>query len=836
MRQAVRLKLSGLVLGMLGIITAMFLWPSTGAAQGVPEGFGLGPTTNVPNLAWAGEEIRLEKCLFLGDGITPDRVDMGRIRANFLVEDWSGTSSNPNLGPQIEPSTVKLFFTDNYGSPAFCAMGDAVSLYPGMARVELDVVDNTGQLGYDPASPVLKHQFLAGWMTLNQPTLSEMSSRSFASTAAAEAASELGDPTGSGQFTAGGQTGYLDVHVTGSMPMTGAWSSLVGASTVTLPNDWVTLAHALATDNDPTDVAPWNTWDTSGDSTPVGYEGHSPLNSCLPDPPQFAGAPAQPTTPDSYTSPLDNGDNCTGGGETGPFSTVFGLSSNAAIGPFDALDPADTLLPDGTLSSQDAPMPAAQINVSIAPNSGQAGDTSGVGDLVAADKTKTYSRDFLGNTDNPQVAHNLYAPFYDAYIPATARGPVSSGVDGGYGNNFPGFLTDSSGLYHFWDTFSLASNSSSPTSCLQIATNHDPQHGGTDYGTPSGDSTVAVYTDQNGEAQVQYDPGMGFYFDSLVHNGTAIQNADGGCDLQALYGVAGGLGTSSITATAQYPFKPTDFPAMRSAAVTKSVMSLWSKSLSYDPKGPGAANNNSRIVIAHAQDINGDPFTGEVVCWVANGEGMVQWSGTVNGMTVGGDPVSDPKGSSFGRVCGTTDSNGNAAVEVLNSDPTTVDVIADFVDEGILRDITVDYATPGSSGGTPPPTGGSTTPPTSGSTGGSTTQPAGSSGTTAPSASLVAQIAPALVSAATTSTSTSTKGSSKSRVALARFLTPAHGAHYALVRISSASRTVRVRLRLLEKTRHGTKVVTRVVTLATNRTIKLGMSRTVLRIEGVTIL
>ena len=95
-----------------------------------------------------------------------------------------------------------------------------MSLYPGMARVELDIIDNTGQLGYDPASPLLKHQFLAGWMTLNNPSLHEMASTDFTSTAQAQAARELGDPSGNGEFDAGGGSGYLDVKVTGTMPMT----------------------------------------------------------------------------------------------------------------------------------------------------------------------------------------------------------------------------------------------------------------------------------------------------------------------------------------------------------------------------------------------------------------------------------------------------------------------------------------------------------------------------------------------------------------------------------------------------------------------------------------
>ena len=407
-------------------------------------------TTNVPYLAWAGEELRLEKCLPLEDVAAAD-VNLRKVSVNFLVEDWSSSSADIEKRAQIEDGSQSIFI--NGGE--VCASADAVSLYPGMARIEMDVIDTSRQLGYDPSSPVLKHQFLAGWMTLNDPSLTEMSASSFTSTAQAEAAKELGDPTGNGEFNAGGGDGYLDVKVTGSMP-TDAWSGLGLPASVTLPADWPMLAHALATDDNPADSTPWTTWDTSGDST--GLEGHviqSPVD-CSAEPASEAGVPSEPIGD-------DNGDNCTGGGPDGSFSTVFGTLSPAGstIGPFDPVDGTDTLLSDGILNSQDAPMPAARIDVAIAPNSGGATDISGVGSLEAADKTKTYSRDFLGDSS----AHNLYAPFYDAYIPATARGAISSGVDGAFANNFNGFLID--GVYHFWDTASLASNTASATGCLE---------------------------------------------------------------------------------------------------------------------------------------------------------------------------------------------------------------------------------------------------------------------------------------------------------------------------------------------------------------------------------
>jgi hypothetical protein len=843
MRRSTKLKLGSGLFAVVVAVAAFAILPSVGAAAG-PSQSSLPTTstpwdpqtTNVPYLAWAGEQIRLEKCIFADSdpqmsALAAD-TDTSGLSLDVLVEDWSG---DPNNKPQVEPSTVKLFVASTSEGFALCGMADVVSLYPGMARIEGDVVVNgsDGWLGYGPAETVIKHQFLAGWMTLNDPTLTELSASSFPSTAQAEAAQELGDPSGDGEFAAGGSpgssgtpgsdTGYLDVKVTGSMPMEGAWATLLGTSSVTLPDDWATLANALATDDNPSDTQAEaaDKWDISND--PNGDFGQVPQTpACGAPGPETVGAPAAPAGTDSV-------DDCTGGGPNGPFSTQFGeLSSSTAIGPFDPVRAADTLLPNGVLDSSDAPMPAARVDVTIAPNSGSASDTSGVGYLAPADKTKTYSRDFLGFDG---LNDNEYAPFYNQYIPATAAdaadGGVSSGVDGGYANNFNGFLVD--GVYHNWDfAAQLASNTAAPTMCLREAADNDPQsdsptaNPGDYYDTPSGDTSVSVYTDNHGEAQVQYVPGEGFYFNSLINNGSAVLNADGGCDLQSLYDVPDGLGTATITATARYPFKPVDFPDMTSAPITKSVMSLWSKTLAYFPKGTGTANGNSRIVVAHAQGIDGTPFAGEIVCFSSDAEAMTWFNGTVDGINLSGtSPASDPKGPSLGRVCVTTDGNGNAAVEVLESNPVAINVIADFTAEGILRSISVDYSTPGSSGGTPPPNAG----------GGSVSS---TGGTTPPSTAVLQQVAPGLVA-----TTPPAVAGVKTRITLVRLLSPVHGRHYVLIRVASGSRTVTVQLRLVVRNhlagRSQTVRETRTITVRSNRLVKVAVSNSVIRVAGASL-
>src|SRR5512142_2193065 len=124
-------------------------------------------TTNVPYLAWVGEQIRMVKCF------SPEAVGTGG-SAEFQVESWSG---DPSSKPQIEQSTVQLVPIGD----VVCAVGDAIAFDPGMARIELDVTNGINVTA-------LKHQFLAGWMTLNTPTLAELGAGAFASTAQTAAA------------------------------------------------------------------------------------------------------------------------------------------------------------------------------------------------------------------------------------------------------------------------------------------------------------------------------------------------------------------------------------------------------------------------------------------------------------------------------------------------------------------------------------------------------------------------------------------------------------------------------------------------------------------------
>jgi hypothetical protein len=319
--------------------------------------------------------------------------------------------------------------------------------------------------------------------------------------------------------------------------------------------------------------------------------------------------------------------------------------------------------------------------------------------------------------------------------------------------------------------------------------------------TPSGDQSVAVYTDEHGEAQVEYNPGghggHGFYFDNLPG---AIFNDNGGCDLEDV----DVLGTSSITATARYPYQPVSDTDKTSAALTKTVKNLFTKTLSYYPKGPGSANSTARIVVAHAQDIDGRPFAGERVCFFVDDEadGHFGFTGTT-GLPGARFSVGGSDGGRLGSadVCRITDSHGNAAIEVINSDPQSINVVALFQPEALLRDIDLEFGTPGStSGPTPPAAGAGTNPPSVGEA----TEALGAAG--------AKFVKPAKAK--------------KARVAVS-YLKSKRGKRYLVVRIASSKGNAKVRATLIGKRNRKLGTVTKWV--RTNRMVTIRVSKSVKR-------
>ncbi len=776
----------------LGVLAAAVFVAPSGAMAGTPPGppQSSAPNlfdTNIPYVAWRGEQVRAVKCdsveaepngaprrslkeLFDGDGNLKNGY-----HADILVESWSG----PGRDPQLEAGTVKFFQSQKLPpTQRDCVRFDMVSSDPGLARVKLVVSDGN-------AEPILKHQFLFVWLSLGNVSIKEATNNDPSVPAGSNAA--VADPSGDGVFQAGyklqnGQDnkGRVQVKLTGTFP-----HPLAPGGTFTLPQDWPTIAGALATDNNPYSDNSL-LWDIHDDQ---GLGANHVSGYCAPP----------------FTA-LDDVDNCQGGGDLGPFSNQFGQGVSAG-GPFDPARPG-TLLSNGRLTADDAPMPAARIDVGINPNSGSPTDISGVGSLGKADKTEVYSRNGNGTSD----AHNLYAPYYVQWIPATSEGSAeASGIDGPQrGNNFEGFFLN--GAYDNWSTFPLVKAYDGPTNCNKFVSfkktlgiDDGPYHrpdedmkpgGDIPRIKPYGDQVVAVYTDEHGEAQVEYKPGTGFYFDNLP----TLRNDNRGCDLQDVTT----LGTSDISATAKYPYQPVDDSSRTSTSIRKTVINKFDKSLSYYPKGPGEANNNARVVVAHANDVDGRPFQHELVCWMVdnNAEGVLPFSGETGPAAGRFSVESDPEllTGLLLKVasCARTDANGNVAIEVFNSNGTKVNVIALFADEGLLRDIKVDFGVAGSTGGTPPPIW---------TNGKQAVAPATGAGTTAPTAQELVSVAGPSAAAALKAPK-----AKKSRIAVARTVLK-KGKRTVWVRVNSSRTSVRIVLRVGKR-----KLVRRV---STNRLVKV---------------
>jgi hypothetical protein len=310
--------------------------------------------------------------------------------------------------------------------------------------------------------------------------------------------------------------GLVQIRVTGSFPvedqppaMTNEqfFQGITGGgnpTSITLPTQWVALANLMAESSTSYQGTNGSLWDIHGSPTNVlavmGHAGNGKAS---------AGPPATPAGLCQYDGTLFNQttdvvDDCLSTGGTTPtgnpyaFSRVFGdvTSVGNTIGPYDAEAPNATLLSDGNLNTDDAPMPALPVTLSIA--------KGGLGGLYGISKWLVYSHDFdgvgLDHAGNPigsplaspspttaltsTGTANLYNPYYQEYIPSTER-PISeaSGITGVYdggnaassGDDFPGFSDGYTDPYTFWTALKGSTTDSKPVSngCLEFDDNVD---------------------------------------------------------------------------------------------------------------------------------------------------------------------------------------------------------------------------------------------------------------------------------------------------------------------------------------------------------------------------
>ncbi len=793
-----RLRISLAVAALVAAIGVLAIGVGTAAAGNEgPQGQPDPQTTNVPYVAWNGEQVKVVKCFGNQDNVSEAAFNQGGGIASYLsgkfrVELWSG-----------DQAQQPVFLNDNDGSVVgqwdngrLCFAVHVASLEPGLAVIKLAVSPNL--LGLFPGLDVLaKHQFLVIWMTDQAPVITEV------------AGANLGDPTGNGIFNPipgpNGNyfaNGLINVKVKGTFPLGGAFTAL-GHPTVTLPDDWNWLATHMAVDDSLTGSnfpgAAAMRWDIHDDD--LTTEGHVASSFCTDKP--------------AATEAVDN---CLGtlygDADLGPFSNIYGGSTDA-MGPFDPIRGDQTLLSDGNLNADDAPMPQLRVDVSLSAD-------STVGTLLKADKSLIYSRDGSGSGD----AHNLYAPFYKALLPPALPGddPNTSGVAGSFSNNFTGFLgwvdatktystEDVAGIYDYWDTFTT-SYSHGYNDCYDVLGNPIP--------LPHGKTGVAVYTDEHGEAYVQYVPDSGIVL---------TPDSNGRCDI---YGPAP-IGHSSISAVSVYPDQPViwDGGNKTSNALAKTVNFASSKTLNCIPK-----STNEAFCVETILDLEGNPVEGAKVQFSAQ---AFQGSAPVIGSDAAKVGAYDTRGQTdWGTVSLTfvnvrTGANGEAGIFVRSTTGSCIDVVSENVGtrnggDGIFRSTDFNPTTGAACGTTTPPTGGGTTP--TGAGGSSSNSGSASSGTaTAP----VVTAAPVAVSTPIPTAKTIPTSATKTMTLASARVVKIKQGRYLMVRVNGVAKTAKLRITLIGKshgkvTRH---VITRIV--ATNHQVRVGNLRLAPSVRSVRV-
>ncbi len=359
-------------------------------------------------------------------------------------------------------------------------------------------------------------------------------------------------------------------------------------------------------------------------------------------------------------------------------------------------------MPTATLDADDAPMPALRVDVKLD------GD---VGALDSVDKDDIYVKDPAQDDGYP---HNLYAPFYKAFIPAASPGSGRSGVAGSFANNFVGFINH--GVYDFWNikgwVWEDGDNGCRAPFAAHKRHNYDTDaafdgrdgYQGGLYPRPTGWSHISVYTDEHGQAFVKFLPYRGSYI---------TPDDQGNCDY-AGNGLRK-LGETDITATSIYPDQPVLWEQSNktSAPLTKVVNHWATKILQCVPKSSIQA-----YCVETVLDFNGDPVKGVKVEFRTSQD---QGTLTPGKFDTFGDPLpvevltdksdNNPLGKNFNTtdqynvdtdndrdvVVVKTGENGQAGVVVESSNSLCINVVAENLltpnvkdNPGVLRHVKID--------------------------------------------------------------------------------------------------------------------------------------------------
>ena len=399
-------------------------------------------------------------------------------------------------------------------------------------------------------------------------------------------------------------------------------------------------------------------------------------------------------------------------------------------------------------------------------------------------------------------------------------GYTSSGTTGPIANNFPGYQTEgilNQGVrgYHYWD-FLNTTRRNGFNACRDVG--GTGQFGdGTFIPRPTGIDSATVYTDEHGEAILQFNPDAG---------ATLTPDSNGRCDLGEV-GAAALLGSATISAEALDPYQLTFNDPRLSNTLTKNVFELAGKSLdcvakSADrgvlrrghPRHPRQARLRRRGVVyprATWPDHSGLRSPSVVTTRVAR--------------------PSCRRSDDEVRI--RTNALGQAGVEVKSTQPGLVDLDAENVGTrnggfGVQRVRCIRFAGNGTTlptdgatcvaptdGGTPIPTTPPVINPTTGGGGSGGNNAPASTASTATVVSLAGNPVPAVAAPAAQKP---TAKAAALKLTSARLVFQG-GKRYLVVRVNGAAKQAKVRITLVMRTGKATKPVVR--TIRTNAAVRV---------------
>ena len=252
----------------------------------------------------------------------------------------------------------------------------------------------------------------------------------------------------------------------------------------------------------------------------------------------------------------------------------------------------DTVLGDGTIDWWDAPMPPANISVSI----------RGAGFIKQVIKSDVYYLGAANSTaqtyPNPYYISNIPdSPFLPANVAGGSYlwdswGQDGPAADGGIGSSNPPGL-QGAGPYTFWTAVIIGGNELGIGETQSATLQKALADARTDYGDPTIARDLTIFSDNHGEFMVAANGDV-----NLDYSGCSTNSLAGGHECKP----GDAVGTGTVTAVADYPMLKKHAPIGSNAA---TIDWTWGGYKSVTIEKDPAGNAQFVYVVFHALDRDG---------------------------------------------------------------------------------------------------------------------------------------------------------------------------------------------------------------------------------------